>query len=129
MSIGRTLNSLGKSSPVTYPVIAGVRVAKSISKLWKSEAVSRFISKVINVIRATTRSTYNATMLRNKLNESVAHITWPSGQCTICRHGFHSPSGNLILDFVFYSRPLTNTWLVNLDGTHNNLKCFQVNFS
>ena len=29
------------------------------------------------VIRATTRSTCSATMLRHKLNENVARITWP----------------------------------------------------
>ena len=29
------------------------------------------------VIRATTRSTCNATVLRDKLNENVARITWP----------------------------------------------------
>ena len=29
------------------------------------------------VIRATTRSTCSATILRDKLNENVARITWP----------------------------------------------------
>ena len=57
------------------------------------------------VIRATTRSTCNATMLRHKLNENVASITWPytclEYNCTCSNHrtfmlsicGKEKPSG------------------------------------
>ncbi len=43
-------------------------------------ATPKFVARQVEravVIRATIRSTYNATMLREKLNKNVARITGP----------------------------------------------------
>ena len=48
----RHIHPVSRSIPVSYPVIACVRVARSLSKLWKFEEVARFIPKVINIIEA-----------------------------------------------------------------------------
>ena len=60
-------------------------VAKSRARLYFVRHVAatlKFVARQVEhavVIRATTRSTCNATMLRDKLNKSVARITGSSG--------------------------------------------------
>ena len=49
---------------------------RNISQLVTLKFVTWKVERAV-VIRATTRSTCNATMLRHKLNENVALITWP----------------------------------------------------
>ena len=49
------------------------------------------------VIRATTSFTCSATMLRDKLNENVARITWPLIFFSIPDH----PCSNLVYSYLF----------------------------
>ena len=61
------------------------------------------------VIRGTTRSTCNTTMLRDKLNETVARITWPLWSLVLELYG---------ISVVYESRALVT--LLRKFGSTNN---------
>ena len=67
----RHIHPVSRSIPVSYPVIASVRVARSLSKLWKFEEVARFIPKVINIIEAMIFTCRNYPDLRSEVSVRV----------------------------------------------------------
>ena len=82
-----------RNCKLAYHATTNVSVASSTNLLKKVELGSTLCNVLLQrarlkfvawqvehvvVIRATTRLTYNATMLHHKLNENVAHNTWPS---------------------------------------------------